>query len=256
MADTFHTKAGNDYRDALTEWLQNTRLISEAVYRLYGDYQKDGRVVFSDPSWPKPKSQGEFPLSQFTIQPIPLGVRMCDLLKSSWSAQFVQLESLWEQYLQDVVLELRHKDVAIFEPFCEREYMASLVRDVLMGSIEDIEEIKNEAATRFATGITRLAWRDQWKQLKRLEVGLTDAAEKEPWFSQLDTYFEMRNCVIHRASRPSQLLHQKTSYYSSKNIQVIEIWPQHLDYYRKQFIACLAYVEERIKAKYTKQKQR
>lgn len=40
MNEQPHTKAGRDYLQALTEWLQDTRLMSEAGYRLYREYSK------------------------------------------------------------------------------------------------------------------------------------------------------------------------------------------------------------------------
>lgn len=247
---SFYTAAGDKFADALTVWLQDTRLMSEAVYRLYKDHQAQGRVDFSPPSWPKPK-KGDLPLPTFEIKPVPLAQRMDGLLKSLWSSQFVFLESLWEEYLQDLVLELRHKDASIFEPFCEQKFMAGIVRDVLAGSLASIEEIKDEAAARFAAGITRQAWKDQWAQLARLDVGLTKAEEAEPWFHELDTYFEMRNCIIHRKARVSSLLNQKTEYFTSRSIDVIEIWPQHLDFYRRRFIDCVSHIESKIAAKFS-----
>lgn len=146
--------------------------MSEAISRLYKEYQTKGNVAFSGNSWPKPP-KGDLPLSDFKIHPVPLAERMEDLLKSLWKAQFVFLESLWEEYLQDLVLELRSKDASIFEPFCEQRFMASMVSDVLAGKLESIEEIKDEASARFAAGITRKPWKEQWKQLSKLEVGLS-----------------------------------------------------------------------------------
>jgi hypothetical protein len=243
----FHTEAGRKFSDANTKWLQDTRLMSEAIHRLYKDYQQSGRVDFSRPSWPKPP-KGELPLAEFKIHPVPLGQRMEDLLKSLWSAQFVFLESLWEEYLQDLVLELRSRDPSVFEPFCEQKFMALVVRDVLSDKLGSLEEIKDEAAARFAAGITRQPWADQWKQLSRLNIGLTNAQESESWFKNLDIYFEIRNCLIHRGARVSSLLKQKSEYYAQRNSDLIAIWPQHLDFYRGQFMACITLIEGKIKA--------
>jgi hypothetical protein len=246
----FYTKAAKKYAESITAWLQDTRLMSEAVFRLYGDYKQEGRIIFSEPSWPK-LSKSSLPPSSFAIQPIPLAQRMDVLLKSLWKAQFVFLESLWEEYLQDLVLELRHKDVGIFDPFCEQKFMAGIVRDVLAGKLESIEEIKDEAAARFAAGITRQPWKEQWNQLARLGVGLNKENEKEPWFRHLDTYFEMRNCVIHRQGKVSSLLEQKEEYYLKNGKSEVEIWPQHLDFYRNQFKSCLNFIEDKIRATYS-----
>lgn len=245
----FYTKAGKSFGIAITQWLQDTRLMSEGTFRLFKDHKQTGKVQFSAASWPKPK-HGDLPLSTFEIKPVPLAQRMDGLLKSLWRSQFIFLESIWEEYLQDLVLELRHKDASIFEPFCEQKFMASIVRDVLAGEMDSIEEIKDEAAARFAAGITRQPWRDQWRQLSRIEVGLSEKDEALAWFSQLDIYFEMRNCIIHRQGRVSSLLHQKTDYFKDKGIETIEVWPQHLDFHRQRFLECVGFIESKIEAKF------
>jgi hypothetical protein len=245
----FYTEAGRKFGEASTKWLQDTRLMSEATYRLYSDYKKDGRISFSQFSWPK-SAQSEPPLREFRINPVPLAKQMESLLKSLWRAQFVFLESIWEEYLQDLVLELRTHDASIFEPFCEQKFMASLVQDVLAGRLDSLEEIKDEAAARFAAGITRRPWREQWSQLSGLNVGLTREQEKERWYAHLDVYFEMRNCLIHRGGRVSSLLLQKDDYFRLNKITSLQIWPQNLDFYRGQFLCCVTFIEEKIKARF------
>lgn len=245
---TIYTTAGQRYREALTVWLQDTRLMSEAIFRLYGDYNESGNIQFSQASWPKPNKGDELP--DFAIKPIQLGVRMDGLLKELWSTRFVFLETLWEEYLQQLMTELRHKDAAIFEPFCERDFMVEIVREVLVDRLQSVDEVKDEVAARFAAGITRQSWEQQWKQLKRLEIGLTDKEASDKWFQNLCIYFEMRNCIIHRQSRVSPLLNRKTPYFKDQNIEVIEIWPPQLDFYRHQFISCLQCIEGKIKARY------
>jgi hypothetical protein len=246
----FFTNAGSRFAASITEWLQDTRLLSEAAFRLYSEHKKTGQILFSPPSWPKPQ-KGDLPLQIFEIKPVPLAQRMDSLLKTLWRSQFIFLETLWEEYLQDLVLELRLKDASIFEPFCEQKFMAGIVRDVLAGELDSTDEIKDEAAARFAAGITRQPWKDQWSQLARLEVGLTQKDEVLPWFKDLDIYFEMRNCIIHRNGHVSSLLHQKTDYFASKHIEEIQIWPQHLDFYRRRFLDCVAHIESKIAAKFT-----
>jgi hypothetical protein len=242
------TQAGITYSEALTVWLQETRLMSEAIFRLYGDYQREGRIQFAQRSWPKKVKSDQ--LREFTISPVQLAQRMDVLLKNLWSGRFVFLETLWEEYLQELVKELRHQDTTIFEPFCERDFMADVVRSVLIDRVASVEEIKDEVAARFAAGITRQPWADQWKQLGRLKIGLGDKDRELPWFNELDVYFEMRNCVIHRQGRVSPLLQQKSQYFQEKGIDVIEIWPPHLDHYRHQFIKCLLHMESKIAARF------
>jgi hypothetical protein len=247
------TEAGTKFNASLTAWLQDTRLMSEAVFQLEESYKKTGTVSFAEKSWPKSK-KGDFELPKFEIKPIPLAHRMDVLLQTLWRSQFVFLEAMWEEYLQDLVLELRHKDASIFEPFCEQQFMAGIVREVLSGQLNSVEEIKDEAAARFAAGITRKPWKEQWQQLVRLEVGLPKDGDGLLWFPQLDTYFEMRNCLIHRQGRVSSLLNQKTDYYTKSAKEVIDIWPQHLDFYRSQFINCLKFIEGKIAQKYASTK--
>jgi hypothetical protein len=252
----FHTDAGRKFAKALTAWLQDTRLMSEAVYRLREDYNESSRVDFSDGSWvkltkSKSKENSKLPMQAFEVNPRPLKRRMRGLQMSLLSSRFIFLETLWEEYLQDLVLELRHKDASIFEPFCEQKFMAGIVRDVLAGSLASIEEIKDEAAARFAAGITRQPWKDQWAQLARLDVGLGTAKDAGSWFHELDIYFEMRNCIIHRQGRVSSLLNQKTDYFKSRSTKPIEIWPQHLDFFRGKFIDCVSHIENKIAAKFS-----
>jgi len=243
------TSAGKQYLASLTAWLQDVRLVSEAVTRLSSDYEQQGKVAFSSESWPKQKA-AQHSLKPFTIKPVELAQRMDGLLKTTWSTQFVFLESLWEEYLQELITELRHKDASVFEPFCEREFMAEVVRDVLVDHVVTIDDIKDEVATRFATGITRDSWHAQWKQLCRLEIGLSDKDSKHQWFSHLDEYFEMRNCIVHRRAKVSSLLRKKSKYYADKD--VVDIWPPHLDHYRHQFIACLLHIENCIRGRFGK----
>src|SRR5947207_1187793 len=154
--------------------------MSEAVYRLTDDYQRAGGIDFTVASWPKKTKT--YPLHGFTIGPGQLAHRMDALLKKLWTTRFVFLESLWEEYLQELVKELRHQDTTIFEPFCERDFMADVVRSVLIDRVASVDEIKDEVAARFAAGITRQPWADQWKQLGRLKIGLADKDQELPWF--------------------------------------------------------------------------
>ncbi len=242
------TTAGKEYMEALTRWLQETRLMSEAVFRLRAAYEESGTVKCSPESWPKRKTSDELPA--FHIKPIVLSQRMEVLLESLWRERFVFLESLWEEYLEALVTELRHQDAKLFEPFCDKEFMADVVREVLTDKLSSVEEIKDEVASRFAAGITRQPWEEQWKQLSRLGIGLSDKDRSEPWFSSLDDYFEMRNCIIHRQSRISPLLRKKSEYYADPTREFVEIWPPSLDYYRHQFIGCLLHIEGKIASKY------
>ena len=143
---TAFTEAGEAFRVRLNNWLQDTRLLSEAAYRLYCDHKSSGEIKFSDHAWPK----RHFTF-QFVVDEATLSKRVDGILKRVWSGQFVFLETLWEEYLQQLVVELRHIDASIFEPFCDKEHMALLLRRVLNNEISDIEDLKLAAAQRFAT---------------------------------------------------------------------------------------------------------
>lgn len=243
-----YTQAGKQYLDDLTTWLQETRLMSEAIYRLDNSYRAEQKVSFSKESWQKKPDPELGEIAPFEIEEPALGTKMRGLLKSMWSNRFIFLETLWEEYLQNLSLELRHTDTALFEPFCEKEFMADIVKDVVTGKLEKIENIKDEVAQRFAAGITRQPWEKQWKQLVGLKFGLSDKDKEHPWFSSLIDYFEMRNCIIHRQCRVSRSLKARNSYYAAK--KSIEIYPAHLDYYRHQFISCLLHIEEKAEASF------
>src|SRR2546429_402977 len=123
----FYTQAAGAYGKALTEGLKGIRLIGGAGFGLKGVFWEKKSVAFSPSSWPKAKKEnGEFPLSPFEIKPLALNLRTKGLLKALWMSRFIFLEVLWEEYLQDVVLELRGIDVTIFEPFCERKFMTDV----------------------------------------------------------------------------------------------------------------------------------
>lgn len=241
-----YTEAGKKYLSGLTEWLQETRLLSEAAHRLRDGYEQTGKIEFSEKSWPR-KVLGTMAATDFTVKPVELAQRVDGLLHCTWASRLVFLESLWEEYLQDLVQELRQEDASVFEPFCEREYMAQVVRDILTGSLTTIEDVKNEIAIRFAAGITRQPWGTQWRQLERLRIGISEADTKEPWFANLAVYFEMRNCLIHLGGRVSEALRRMDAYFQDRD--TIEVWPTHLDFYRKRFIDCLFHIESKIKGR-------
>lgn len=245
---TFYTDAGKNFSKNMTEWLQNTRLMSEASFRLSDQHKQSGPISFSASSWPR-KAPGGIQYPKFEMSDGNIDQRMNGLLKSVWRSQFIFLETFWEEYLQELVLELRGWDVSIFEPFCEKDFMAEIVKDVLSGKLENIDDIKDEVASRFAAGITRKPWEGQWGQLARLNIGLSAKDKSESWFSEMDVYFEMRNCIIHRKGRVSAILRQKSDYYSKNKIDILDIWPQNLDFCRKIFLDCVLYIEGKIKAK-------
>jgi hypothetical protein len=243
-----HTDAGRRFRDALTAWLQDTRLASEAVFRLYREYKASNAVDFNAYSWPKKDG-----VADFAVFPSQLDSRMQGLLKNTWSTRFVFLETLWEEYLQELVIELGHTDAKVLEPFCEKQYMSKIIKDVLTDKITQIDEIKFDVAVRFAAGLTRQQWSEQWKQLQRLNIGISDNEAGLDWYDDLDVYFEIRNCIIHRKSRVSTLLASKSEHYKSQldsGNETLEIWPGQIDYYRHAFLKCLRYLESKIKSRF------
>ena len=84
------------------------------------------------------------------------------LLKRLWSTRFVFLETLWEEYLEELVKELRHKNTKLFEPFCEREFMADIVRDVITDRIDSREERASDPASRSLRPLLRSPSQFRW----------------------------------------------------------------------------------------------
>ena len=41
--------------------------------------------------------------------------------------------------LEELVKELRHKDAKIFEPFCDKDFMAEIVHDVITDRLVPLE---------------------------------------------------------------------------------------------------------------------
>jgi len=123
------------------------------------------------------------------------------------------------------------------------------MKDLISDKFADLHEVHQAAAERFAAGLTRVDWNKQWKQLKQLNIGLSPDDSGEAWYRNLDVYFEMRNCIVHRGAKISPLLKTKSDYYRDSENPEIEIYPGHLDFYRGNFIDCLAFIEGKIKAK-------
>lgn len=240
----FYTNAANQYKSAITKWLQQTRLLSEAAYRLNSSYKTDNGIAFSEESWQKMKKE-EIKTTAFTMNGDDLKQAMEELTLGLWSAQFALLETLWEEYLENLILELGGGKPDLLKPFVDKEYMAELVSDAVSNKFSTIDELRFEAAIRLASVITRQPFEKQWNHLKRLGIGLPDAA-KETWFTELDVYFEMRNCIIHRNGRVSESLNTKTKYYKENNYSYVQIHPTHLEYYRWKFLDCIKVIETAI----------
>lgn len=242
----FYTNSSKQFGKSVTGWLQDTRLLSEAVYRLNQEHNQT-RIALTQDAWPKQKASGGAKPAEFTMTPKDLATRMDTLDRNLWAAQFIFLESLWEEYIQGLLLELGRNKPTILRDFVGKDYMSHLVEDALAGSFADLDELTDAAVTRFASAITRESFGRQWRQLERLGIGLNSKAQNEKWYENLDVYFEMRNCIVHRRGRISTTLNQLTPYYKDKGFSEIRITPDHLDFYRGQFLECINYIENHVK---------
>lgn len=255
-----YTDAGSALRVVLTTWLQETRVLSQAAVDLQNNYKSSGRLRLTKGSWVTMASRKRTPLwddslsdeaSTFTLTAGQEREVVCDLLTTLHASRLILLETLWEEYLQNLVFELEHKKPELFTPFVEKEFMSQIVHEVLVGSLLTVDEIKDEVASRFSAGITRLPWKEQWKHLCRLGFGLKDASE-EGFYQALTEYFEIRNCLVHRNGRPSRTLKEINAYWNGK--QVVVVRPDHLQFYREAFFQCLFHIESRIEGYFDAQR--
>lgn len=189
---------------ALVEWSQDARLYSEAIVRLTNQVSESpGSVSISREAWPLGKTNN-FPLLRDVDEQ-----RLKLLLQKSWRSQFILLEGIWEIYLEMLYLELSIKLPHALEDLCKQSPPEFLLRAILSETQSPLDDIRNRTAEWLASKLTRKSWTEQWDELQRLKIGLTEKHKKERWWQKLDIYFEMRNCLVHRNGRPSNQLLKK-----------------------------------------------
>ena len=239
------TDAGNLFLDALTGWLQDVRFAGEAIYRLSEEYRAAKSVSFSPAAWPPPA--GQTADTEFTVSEPHLSNLVDRALRVHWETRFVFLETLWEEYLQNLILEIRVKNVTVFEEFSTRDFMVDLMRQIISDKWASVDDIKIEVASRFAAELTHKSWEHQWKDLARLSIGIGKKPPESDWYKELESYFEMRNCIIHRNGRASARLREVNPYYADH--EFVNIFPTHLGHYRHAFIQAVIFIDTSVLGK-------
>lgn len=251
MSDPSHTQgnlpdiASHQYQSGsakecwyrLNDWLQDTRLSNEAIYRLVKDGNDHNDVKFSCEAWPKSKGN-----PSFSMKPKQLQERLKLLQENYWYSQFVFLESIWEGYLECLFREIAEKLPEVLNDFCISSPSPG-VMIALLNKSADVKELRQQAAEFFASQLTRMSWSVQWKQLEKLSIGLSASkCQREKWWKKLDIYFEMRNCIIHRQCNASSSLREK----DPKTQDKIHLTPDELEFFRIQFLNALTEIDRAL----------
>jgi len=247
----FHTKAGKHFSNLITRWLQDTRLVAEACYQQSAKYDKDpDSVTVSHDSWKKCiQVQKEGPLTpkEFSLTEPEKGKRIHSLLNQMLASQFIFLETLWETYLSELSIELSTVSPELFKDCLGTAYIQDALNDMLIGKTSSLQEVRADVGRRFAACITRKPWSEQWRDLSRLGIGLNTKDEAQSWYGPMDEYFEMRNLIVHARGKVSDRLRKLDATYVS--YKSVKIYPWHIDFFRKQFLSCIGYIETKIKAR-------
>jgi len=250
MAGRRYTQAAEGYFRDLTQWLQDTRLMSEAVFRLEQDYQETGAIDLDPEVWSK-KKHGTIEPTEFRICPSVLSQRMKSLHLRMWSSRFVFLETLWEEYLRGLIYEVHQSDTELLVRFRDRLHKDDSVKNILAPLTGTPEEIGEQASSLLARWLPGQPWKKQWNKLIQLGIGLDDGAKSEQWYTELNTYFLIRNCIVHTGGQTSPELRKCSEFFS--HYARIHIWPNHLDHYRGCFKSCVLHIESRFGANYAAQ---
>jgi hypothetical protein len=247
----FYSIAGKHFGKLMTEWLQDTRVVAEACYRLRQAYDRDPTsIVIRGDSWKKRKFDYDTlnPTKEFSLlEPMKKGC-IHRLLDKMLSSQFIILDTLWETYLSELSVELNTVSPDLFKDCLDSQYIQGALGDALIGNLTSMDDLRRDVGKRFASMITRKSWNDQWKDLQKLGVGLSYSSDKsQAWYGEMEEYFEMRNLIVHARGRVSDRLKELNPKYN-KYSRVI-IYPQHIDFFRKQFLSCVGFIEEKLKAR-------
>jgi hypothetical protein len=230
------TDAGLRFLVEIDAWLQDTRLMNEAVFRLQKSLPAS--FAFTEEAWPKPRYHGEF-----SMQPGAVTERLPLLRDTLLKSRFVFLETHWERYLEDLVCEIAREAPAVLDTILEGKQL-NLLPDIF--KTDSLEELRHHAALRLAEEVTRSSWEGQWKQIARLGIGFSGPPKSEKWWQKLDVYFEIRNCLVHRDGRVSDALRAKDP---KRKSDPVRVQPDDLDFFRLQLINCIVEVDKRAGAR-------
>ena len=248
----FYTKAGKHFSNLMTRWLQDTRLVAEACYRQSAKYDENpDSVTVTHDSWKKRSrvaTDGPLTPKDFSLTEPAKGEHIHALLNQMLASQFILLETLWEAYLSELSIELSTTSPELFKDCLGTTYMQDALSDVLTGKTSSLQDVRADVGRRFAACITRKPWSEQWKDLSKLGIGLNAKDLSQSWYSPMDEYFEMRNLIVHARGKVSDRLRKLDSTYAS--YKVVKIYPCHIDFFRKQFLSCIGYIEIKIKSRF------
>lgn len=237
----YRTYSARECHFALLEWAADTRLYSEATFRLQDGHSKSSQpFTISQTAWPLGK-EDKYKLPAITVE------RLEQLRQKNWRSQFILLEGIWEIYLEQLYVELLQKLPEVLEELCRQAPPDFLIRSVLApdGSLPDI---RTRTAEWLASNLTRKSWAEQWSELQRLNIGLSKDLKKETWWTKLDIYFEMRNCFVHRSGRPSDLLRLKDPKIDNQLDRAgsIRLDPAQLQFFWIQFLNIITAVDKSL----------
>ena len=239
----YFTHSARECFFALQEWAQDSRLYSEAIFRL--------KTTLSASREPFSVTKDAWPLGQEDKYRFPQRVteqRLERLRDKNWRSQFIQLEGIWEIYLEMLYVELSQSLPEALEELCRQSPPDFLVRSVLAPSKESLEDLRTRTAEWLASNLTRKSWSEQWSELQRLKIGLSEKHKKEPWWLKLDIYFEMRNCFVHRSGRPSDLLRAKDPDIVKQLDEKgnIRLGPRQLQFFWIQFLNVVTAIDKSL----------
>lgn len=230
------TDSGREFDFVIRDWLQDTHLSSEAIYRITREGLDKKEISFSPDSWPKSEHDN------FSMKPKQLIERLEKLQQNYWNNQFVFLETIWEGYLENLIREIAKKLPEVLEDLCRKHPSPEVMNGVLTKST-DLGELQEIVVEWLSSQFTRQPWADQWKAIEKLNIGIpANKFQRERWWVKLDIYFEMRNCIIHRQCRASISLRLK----DSKIGGVINLKPRELEFFQIQFRNAVSEIDKAL----------
>jgi hypothetical protein len=245
-APVYALEATRYFLQRQTDWLQDSRLMSEAIFALNKQHSVEPFRAFHKGAWPRRNSAPNDP-QIFQMAAAEVDSHLSDLSFKLWESRFIFLETLWESYLADLVTELSHTSASFFEDAMKDTSIApEIIRYALTGKYGDLSELRLDVSVVFSERTTRASFTEQWKKLRMLLKALPADVSAEKWYGDLEVYFCMRNCVIHRRSRVSHELAARSSFYENMINREFRIYAGHLDYYRHAFIGCVSYIDQKL----------
>ena len=248
----YESRSARECHFALMEWAKDARLYSEAIVRLANQVTESPHPFeISREAW----SLGAD--DKFRIPEKGMKSQLSQLLKKSWRSQFILLESIWEIFLERLYVELSEKLPQALEDLCRQSPPDFLLKSILAAPPSRLDDIRMQTVEWLARNLTRKSWAEQWVELQRLNIGLSEKQKKETWWQKLDIYFEMRNCLVHRNGRPSDQLVAKdpTIQKQLDEIGNILLNPRQLQFFWIQFQNAVTAIDKSFSGRLRAQQQ-